>query len=144
MSTINLEVVSPDKKVFSGDIAMLIFRSTDGELGILPKHAPLVAGIVPHVMRIKNEDTSESLMAVSGGFVEVTPEKIAVLASAAEKPEEIDELRAEQSYNRAKARIEKFHQGGKEEGDADIDLKRAELALQRAKVRLLVKGKKME
>ena len=142
MSTINLEVVSPDKKVFSGDISMLIFRSTDGELGILPKHAPLVAGMVPHVMRIKHEDSSESLMAVSGGFVEVTPEKIAVLASAAEAPEEIDELRAEQSYNRAKDRIDKFHQGGVEK--ESIDIKRAELALQRAKVRLLVKGKKMD
>ena len=142
MSTINLEVVSPDKKVFSGDISMLIFRSTDGELGILPKHAPLVAGMIPHVMRIRNEDSSESLMAVSGGFVEVTPEKIAVLASAAEAPEEIDELRAEQSYNRAKERIDKFHQGGVEK--ESIDIKRAELALQRAKVRLLVKGKKMD
>ncbi|MBO6304976.1 MAG: ATP synthase F1 subunit epsilon [Selenomonadaceae bacterium] len=142
MSTINLEVVSPDKKVFSGDISMLIFRSTDGELGILPKHAPLVAGMIPHVMRIRQEDGSESLMAVAGGFVEVTPEKIAVLASAAEVPEEIDELRAEQSYKRAKDRIEKFHQGGVEK--ESIDIKRAELALQRAKVRLLVKGKKLD
>lgn len=101
MATIKLEVVSPDKMVYSGDISMLIFRSTNGELGILPKHAPLVTGLVPHAMRIKDEEGAEHLMAVSGGFVEVTPEKIAVLASAAEEPEEIDINRAEQSYARA-------------------------------------------
>ncbi|MBR3723292.1 MAG: ATP synthase F1 subunit epsilon [Selenomonadaceae bacterium] len=142
MATINLEVVSPDKMVYSGDISMLIFRSTGGELGILPKHAPLVTGIIPHAMRIMDEDGAEHLMAVSGGFVEVTPEKIAVLASAAEAPEEIDINRAEEAYRRAKQRIDAFHQGTTEK--ESIDVKRAELALQRAKARLLVKGKKME
>lgn len=141
MSTINLEVVSPDKKVYSGDISMLIFRSVGGELGILPKHAPLVTAVVPNAMRIKYEDGSESLLAVSDGLVEVTPEKIAVLVGAAEAPEEIDELRAEAAYKRAQERIDKFYQGGVEK--ESIDIKRAELALQRAKVRLLVKGKKM-
>ena len=141
MATIKLEVVSPDRLVYSGDISMLIFRSTNGELGILPKHAPLVTGLIPHALRIKDEEGAEQLMAVSGGFVEVTPEKIAVLASAAEEPEGIDEMRAEKSYQRAKERIDKFHQGGAEKDS--IDIKRAELALQRAKARLLVKGKNM-
>ena len=142
MATIKLEVVSPDKMVYSGDISMLIFRSTGGELGILPKHIPLVTGLIPHAMRIFDEENAEYLIAVSGGFVEVTPEKIAVLASAAEEPEEIDINRAEEAYNRAKSRIDTFHQGGQEK--ESIDVKRAELALQRAKARLLVKGKKMD
>lgn len=87
MATIKLEIVSPDKVVYENDISMLIVRSTGGELGILPHHAPLVAGLVPHVMRIRlGADRDEQLIAVAGGFMEVTPEKITVLATAAERP----------------------------------------------------------
>ena len=90
MATIKLEVVSPDQMVYENDIAMLIVRSTAGELGILPRHAPLVTGLIPHAMRIKLGGASEEhLLAVAGGFMEVTPEKITVLASAAEGPEAI-------------------------------------------------------
>lgn len=87
MATIKLEIVSPDKVVYENDISMLIVRSTGGELGILPHHAPLVAGLVPHAMRIRlGADRDEQLIAVAGGFMEVTPEKITVLATAAEQP----------------------------------------------------------
>ena len=86
MASIKLEIVSPDKVVYTQDIAMLIVRSTGGELGILPHHAPLVTGLVPHAMRVKLGDGDEQLIAVAGGFMEVTPEKITVLASAAEQP----------------------------------------------------------
>ena len=111
MASIKLEIVSPDKVVYQEDIAMLIVRSTGGELGILPHHAPLVTGLVPHAMRVKLGDGDEQLIAVAGGFMEVTPEKITVLASAAEQPIDIDINRAKQAYARAKERIEKFHQG---------------------------------
>lgn len=85
MATIKLEIVSPDKVVYENDITMLIVRSTGGELGILPHHAPLVAGLVAHAMRIRlGADRDEQLIAVAGGFMEVTPEKITVLATAAE------------------------------------------------------------
>ncbi|MBE8955231.1 MAG: ATP synthase F1 subunit epsilon [Quinella sp. 2Q5] len=84
MATILLEVATPDKgEVFSGDINMLIVRSICGELGILPKHARLLTELVPHVMRIKN-GTSETKLFVGGGFMEVTPEKITVLADSAD------------------------------------------------------------
>ena len=79
MSTIKLQVVSPEKMVCDKDIAMLIVRSTGGELGILPRHAPLVTGLIPHAMRIKS-DGQEALMAVAGGFMEVTPTLITVLS----------------------------------------------------------------
>ena len=101
MSTIQLQIVSPDKVVYEADIAMLIVRSTGGELGILPKHAPLVTGLVPHAMRVKMPEGDEQLIAVAGGFMEVTPEKISVLASAAEQPIDIDINRAKQAYARA-------------------------------------------
>ena len=75
MASIKLEIVSPDKVVYTQDIAMLIVRSTGGELGILPHHAPLVTGLVPHAMRVKLGDGDEQLIAVAGGFMEVTPER---------------------------------------------------------------------
>ena len=135
MATIKLEVVSPDQMVYEQDIAMLIVRSTGGELGILPRHAPLVTGLIPHAMRVKLPgEAEEQLIAVSGGFMEVTPEKITVLAGAAEEPINIDVNRAQQACDRAKQRIAKFHQGPPESDD--IDFKRAELALERAKARL--------
>ena len=134
MASIKLEIVSPDKVVYQEDIAMLIVRSTGGELGILPHHAPLVTGLVPHAMRVKLGDGDEQLIAVAGGFMEVTPEKISVLASAAEQPIDIDVNRAKQAYARAKERIEKFHQGPP--ASEDIDFERAELALHRAIARL--------
>lgn len=140
MATIKLEVVSPDKVVYENDIAMLIVRSTAGELGILPRHAPLVTGLIPHAMRIKLPNSAtEQLLAVAGGFMEVTPEKIAVLASAAEEPEAIDILRAKKSMERAKERIAQFHQGPPDAKN-DIDINRAQLALQRAVARLKASG----
>ena len=136
MATIKLEVVSPDRVVYANDIAMLIVRSTAGELGILPRHAPLVTGLIPHAMRVKLPNESEErLLAVAGGFMEVTPGKITVLASAAEEPEAIDVNRAQRAYQRAKERIAAFHQSVPE--STDIDMGRAELALQRAKARLM-------
>ena len=134
MATIKLEIVSPDQVVYTADISMLIVRSTGGELGILPHHAPLVTGLVPHAMRVKL-DGREELIAVAGGFMEVQPEKISVLASAAELPIDIDVNRAQAAYDRAKERIAAFHANGDDE-TIDVDIVRAEAALNRASARL--------
>lgn len=139
MATIKLEIVSPDRVVYTADINMLIVRSTAGELGILPHHAPLVTGLVPHAMRVKI-DGAESLVAVSGGFMEVQPEKITVLASAAELPVEIDVLRAQKAYERAKKRLEEFKSCASS-AECPVDGKRAEAALHRAMARLKASGK---
>ena len=136
MATILLEIATPDKgEVYAKDISMLITRSIAGELGILPKHAPLLTELVPHAMRIKDGGT-ESQLFVSGGFMEVTPDKITVLADSAEKPEDIDVDRARAAYKRAEERVTTY----KSKKDSDIDIGRAEAALARAKARLLVKG----
>ena len=97
MAKIKLEIISPNKVVYSADIDMLIVRSIAGDLGIMPKHAPLLAGLVPHAMRAMIDGT-ENLIAVSGGFIQVQPDKIIVLASAAELPIEIDINRAKKAY----------------------------------------------
>lgn len=137
MATIRLDIVSPDKgEIFSKDIDMLIVRSTAGELGILPRHANLLTELVPHAMRIKM-DGGENLIAVGGGFMEVTPEKITILAYSAELPENIDVERAQRAKKRAEERIEKYKQTTKE---TLIDIDRANRALARAKARLLVKN----
>ena len=136
MATILLEVATPDKgEVFAKDINMLICRSIAGELGILPKHARLLTELVPNALRIK-VDGGETLLFVSGGFMEVTPDKITILADSAETPDDIDVERAKSAYKRAEERVN----AAKSKGDTDVDLIRAEAALARAKARLLVKG----
>lgn len=137
MATIRLDIVSPDKgELFSKDIDMLIVRSTAGELGILPRHANLLTELIPHAMRIKM-DGGEQLIALGGGFMEVTPEKITVLADSAELPENIDVERAQRAKQRAEERIAQYKQATK---DSLIDIDRANRALARAKARLLVKN----
>ncbi len=134
MASIKLEIISPDRLVYSDDITMLIVRSTGGELGILPHHAPLVTGLLPHAMHVKFSDREE-LIAVSGGFMEVQPEKITILASAAEEPINIDINRAQRAYQRAKTRIDTFRSSAATE-QKNIDIGRAETALRRAIARL--------
>ena len=137
MATIKLELVTPDGgKVFDQDIDMLIVRSTAGELGILPKHARLLTELLPHAMRIKIGG-NEELAAVGGGFMEVTPDKITILADSAELAEKIDVERAKSAYKRAEDRVSAYRNAQK---DSEIDIRRAEAALARAKARLLVKN----
>lgn len=110
---------------------MLIVRSTVGDLGFLPNHAPLVAGLVPAPMRLLT-DEGEKLVAVTGGFVEVQPTKITVLAANAELANEIDVDRAQAAYDRAQKRLT---------NEKDIDIERARAALERAKARLKTAGR---
>ena len=133
MATIKLEIVSPDRVVYAADIDMLIARSTGGEIGILPKHIPLVTGLEPHAMKI-HVDAKEQLIAVAGGFMEVTPDKITVLATAAEEPIDIDFNRAQRAYERAQERLQKLREDPEEA--SIIDEQRASLALKRAAARL--------
>ena len=134
MATIKLEIVSPDRMVYAADIDMLIARSTGGEIGILPKHIPLVTGLQPHAMKI-HVDAKEQLIAVAGGFMEVTPEKITVLATAAEEPIDIDINRAQRAYDRAQERLQKLREDPEAQASI-IDEQRASLALKRAAARL--------
>ena len=137
MATIRLELVTPDKgDVLSKDINMLIVRSTAGELGILPRHANLLTELLPHAMKIKS-DGGETFVAIGGGFMEVTPEQITILADSAELPENIDVDRAKAALKRAEERIAEYKRATK---DSLIDISRANAALARAKARLLVKN----
>lgn len=130
MPTIKVHIVTPDGTVFEGDRDMVSVRAQSGELGILPGHIPLVAPLSIDAVRLK-KGTETELVAVSGGFIEVRPDKVTILAEAAELPSDIDVDRATAAMKRAEERLARAQQ-------ENIDKKRAQLALQRALNRLKV------
>lgn len=132
MSTLLLEIVTPERKVYAQEAEMVIVKGAAGELGILPNHIPLVTPLNIAPVRVKRGG-SEDRIAVHGGFMEVRKDKVVILAEAAELPEEIDVERAQAAKARAEKRL-----ADKQEG---IDLLRAQLALNRAINRLTVAGK---
>ncbi|KZE49480.1 ATP synthase F1 subunit epsilon [Brevibacillus parabrevis] len=128
MSKMTVEVVTPERVVYSGQAEMVIARGVQGDLGILPNHMPLVSPLKIAPVRIKTEGEKEVKMAVSGGFMEVRGDKVTILAETAELPGDIDVERAKAAKARAEKRLaEKY---------AELDVQRAERAMQRAMARL--------
>ncbi|MGM8364789.1 F0F1 ATP synthase subunit epsilon [Virgibacillus sp. W0181] len=127
MKTLTVSVVTPDGPVLEDDFEMISCKAENGELGILPGHIPMVAPLTISSVRLKRGSDEEKI-AVNGGFLEVRPDKITVLAQSAEKPSEIDVTRAE----KAKERAEQLLQSNQDQ----VDFQRAELALKRAMNRL--------
>lgn len=130
MTYLNVEIVTPNGLVYQNDKAKLVVvRTVEGDLGILPNHAPIIAPLKIDVVRIKAEvNTDEQdIMAINGGIMEVRDNQLTIIAESAETPEDIDIKRAE----RAKERAEELIQAAKSEHDVD-QLKRAEVALNRA------------
>ena len=103
-STLKLEIVTPDAKVYSEDVEMVTLPGVEGEMGIFPQHVPLMTQIVPGeiVARKNGQDFS---LAVGEGFVEITGERVAILADMAIRAESIDESKAEEARKRAEARL---------------------------------------
>ncbi|MFA6098233.1 MAG: F0F1 ATP synthase subunit epsilon [Patescibacteria group bacterium] len=99
---INFEITTPERVVFSDQVDEVVLPTMQGEIGILPNHIPLVSLLSAGEIRIK-KGKEEFFMAVSGGFIEVRPDKVVVLADTAERAEEIDEKRAEEARQRAQA-----------------------------------------
>lgn len=134
MNLIKLNIVSPKRLLYSEDVKMVVVRAESGELGVMPGHTPMLATLRPGVLRAILEDGSEERVVVSGGFLEVSKEKITVLARTAEWPYEIDVERALEAKERAKERLRKI-------SDDNIDEARARAALNRAIARLNVSKK---
>ena len=103
MSTIHFEFVAQDHLVFEDEVNMVIIPGADGVIGVLPKHAPLMAVVVPGAVMVRKEGEPDRFFVVGGGFVEVRPDKIILAARSAEAPEDIDPLRAEEAKQRAEA-----------------------------------------
>ena len=104
MATVHVELVSVERLLWSGDATMVIARTTEGELGVLPGHAPLLGELAPGgIVRIREEGGEELVFAVHGGFLSVTEAGVSVLAELAERSDEIDVGRAQQALERARS-----------------------------------------
>jgi len=133
---IRIDIVTAERLVFSGDADLVVVPGVDGEMAILPHHASLMTMIQPGEVRIKM-GTEEYYLAVSGGFLEVKPERITILADAAERADEIDIARAEAAKRRAEERLTS-------RTAAEVSGISAEAALRRALIRLRVAQKKRQ
>ncbi len=95
-------IVSAEKEIFSGKVMMLVATGSEGQLGIFPGHAPLLTGIKPGPVRLKMEDETEEIFFASGGFLEVQPTGVIVLADTAMRAKDLDEAEATETEERAK------------------------------------------
>ncbi len=112
MSTIQLDVVSSEDSLFSGQVAFVVIPTEMGEIGVYPKHEPLLGRVRPGVLRIKQDERSEEiLLAVSGGVVEIQPDCITVLSEIALRSDELDEQQAQQAKEEAEQMLARGVQG---------------------------------
>jgi F-type H+-transporting ATPase subunit epsilon len=131
--SIKLEIVTAERVVYSEEVDAVIAPGVEGQLGILPHHAPLMTMLQAGELVARKGGEEES-MAISGGFLEVRPDRVIVLADQAERAEEIDITRAESAKQRAEERL-------RDRKAAGLDETRAEAALRRALTRLSVAEK---
>jgi len=126
---IRCEIVSQDRTVFENDVDIVVIPGTEGEMGILPNHSPLLSTIRLGVIKVRYADQEENFT-ITGGLVEVQPDIVTILADAAENVEEIDIARAEEARQKAQKRLEEGPPPG-----TDVYLA-AEAALRRSSLRL--------
>jgi F-type H+-transporting ATPase subunit epsilon len=133
MSPIRLDIVAAERVVFSEEVDIVVAPGVLGELGILPHHAPLMTTLEPGELKVR-KGVEEYSVAISGGFLEVRPDRIIILADAAERADEIDIARAEAAKQRAQQRLT--------HPTPEVDLAQAEAALRRSLARLKVAEKR--
>ena len=129
MSPIKLDIVTAERLVYSDEVDILVAPGIEGQLGILPQHVPLMTTLTAGEMMARKSGDA-IYWAISGGFLEVQPDRIIVLADTAERDDEIDLARAEEAKRRAEERLG--------EHVPSIDSSQAEAALQRSLARLKV------
>ncbi len=129
VSTVRLDIVTAEQLVFSEDVEVVVAPGVEGQLGILPHHTPLMTMLQPGELRVR-KGGEEFFLAISGGFLEVRPDRVVVLADAAERVEEIDIARAEEAKRRAQEQLK--------HPTPEVDSTRAEAAMRRAMARLQV------
>ena len=121
-ATMQCDIVSAEKEIYSGRVTMVIATGTIGELGILPGHAPLLTGIKPGPVTLRFEDGEEDVFFASGGFLEVQPGIVTVLADTALRADDIDEAAAVESRERAERDL------SEQAADFDFSMATAQLA----------------
>jgi len=128
MSTIQVEVVSAEQEIFSGEAAVVIASAAAGEVGIYPQHAPLLTNLKPGDVRIQDADGGEQVIYVSGGILEVTPKKVTVLSDTAIRADDIDEAAALEAQRKAEQALK--------DTTADINYAKAKAELAQAAAQL--------
>lgn len=126
--TVHCDIVSAERQLFSGLVEIVVASGVEGDLGIMPGHAPLLTRLKPGPVRVKKQNGEEEVFYVSGGFLEVQPKLVTVLADTAERAENMDEAAAEQAKQRAKEALE-----GK---NSEMDYSRAAATLAEAVAQL--------
>ncbi|OXS79006.1 F0F1 ATP synthase subunit epsilon [Domibacillus enclensis] len=124
MKTFNVNIVTPDGPVVDTNVELVSAKAQSGELGIMAGHVPMVAPLQIGAVRLVTGGKQSELVAISGGFLEVRPDQVTILAQAAEKAESIDIARAKEAQLRAEQLLQSKQD--------HVDFKRAELALKRA------------
>jgi len=133
VATFRLEIVTAERMTFSDDVSAVLAWGVEGQLGILPHHAPLMTMLQPGDLMIR-KDKEEEYLAISGGFLEVRPDKVIILSDACERVDEIDIARAEEAKRRAQETMKA--------GPLTADAAAAEAALRRSLARLKVAERK--
>ena len=133
MSTIRVDVVSAEELIFSGEARFVALPGEAGELGIFPRHTPLITRIKPGAVRIEKADGTEEFVFVAGGLLEVQPNSVTVLSDTAIRGKDLDEAKAVT----AKAAAEEALKNAK--GDIDIAMAQSELAVMAAQIAALRK-----
>jgi F-type H+-transporting ATPase subunit epsilon len=133
MSTIKCDIVTVERQVYSDEVDMVVAPGIMGTLGILPKHAPLITALEEGELRLKKGEKEEHF-ALSGGYMEVRPDQVIIMANTAERADEIDEARAEAARQRAEQLLK--------ERPPDMDRAAIEGSLRRSRVRLKVAHKR--
>ena len=130
MVTMQLDIITAERVVYSDQVSIVVAPGIEGELGILPHHAPLLTTLQPGEIRVVKEGEEDTFIAVSSGFLEVMANKVVILTDTAERAEEIDEARAQEAVQRAQESLE--HR------TTDMDLERAMASLRKSQSRLKV------
>ena len=128
-----LSIVTPEKIFFEAEIRSLIVPGTEGYLGVLSNHAPLITALHPGKIEFRDVDEKQHFLAVTSGFLEVSGNVATLLADAVEETEDLDVQRAEAARDRAWEML-KAHGAG----DQDVDVPRARAALERAQNRIKI------
>ena len=129
MATFNLTIVSAERKIFEGEVKQIQATGVEGELGILPGHTPLLTAIKPGIVKFTLEDGKEEVIYVSGGFLEVQPKVVTVLADVAIRGSELDADRILEAKRKAEENIVAHV------SDVDYELLVAKLSRELAKLR---------
>ncbi|WP_214106505.1 F0F1 ATP synthase subunit epsilon [Acrocarpospora catenulata] len=129
MAKLRVGVVSPEREIWSGEADMVIAKTVDGELGIMPNHAPVLGVLVEGgVLRVKRDSEADLVAAVHGGFISVAGNDVSILAEAAELGSEVDVAAARDALARAQASIET----NQDDADARLEAKRSRARLRAA------------